>query len=234
MFLIELAIRNIMLLALHIEGGNSFPKRLTKKQELDCIRRIDEGDEKARDELIEHNLRLVAYIVKKNYPDSKEQDDLISIGTIGLIRAAQTFSGEKSVNFSTYAGKCIDNQIKMHFRKIKHSQNDIYLNDPIEFDKDGNQLTIADIFKDTVCIPDEVDLRLDIVKLYEYVNTVLDEREQLIISKRYGIPAAGNAACKPLPQREVSKLLGISRSYVSRIEKRALEKLKACYDKENH
>ncbi len=224
--ILGLALRNLLFLALHLENGSGFPKKLTKAQEQECIKRIDEGDESARSILIEHNLRLVAYIVKKYYPESKEQDDLISIGTIGLIRAAQTFSGSKSVNFSTYAGKCIDNQIKMYFRKIKHSQNDVYLNEPIDTDKDGNQLTIADIFKDAADIPDEVDLKMDISRLYTYVNTVLDEREQLIISKRYGIPAGSNPPCRPLPQREVADLLGISRSYVSRIEKKALEKLR--------
>lgn len=219
------ALENLLFFALHLDGGY-YPKQFSKKEEQDCLRRINEGDPNARNELIEHNLRLVAYIVNKHYGDSKEQEDLISIGTIGLIKAAETFDPEKAISFSTYASTCIRNQIKMYFRKMKHKSNEVYMNEPIDTDKNGNELTIADIFKDDVCVDDEVDLRINMEKLYLCVNDVLDERERLIISKRYGLICADGTVSRPLAQREVAKLLNISRSYVSRIEKRAIEKLK--------
>lgn len=228
--LFETALQNLLFFALHLEGGY-FPKQFTKKEEQDCIKRIAEGDTNARNELIEHNLRLVVFIVNKHYGDSKEQEDLVSIGTIGLIRAAETFDPEKAISFSTYASTCIRNQIKMHFRKNKHKSNEVYMNEPIDTDKNGNELTIADIFKDDVCVDDEVDLRINMEKLYRLVNTVLDDRERLIISKRYGLVCEDGTVSRPLAQREVAKLLDISRSYVSRIEKKALEKLKKEFEK---
>ncbi len=228
--LFEAAFHNLLFFALHLDGGY-FPKQFTKKEEQDCIRRISEGDPKARNELIEHNLRLVVFIVNKHYGESKEQEDLISIGTIGLIRAAETFDAEKAISFSTYASTCIRNQIKMYFRKIRHKSSEVYMNEPIDTDKNGNELTIADIFKDDVCVDDEVELRINMEKLYKLVGTVLDDRERLIISKRYGLVCADGTVSKPLAQREVAKNLNISRSYVSRIEKKALEKLKKEFDK---
>ena len=192
---------------------------------------MEQGDKKARDKLIEHNLRLVAYIVKKRYSESNEQEDLISIGTIGLIRAVETFSGDKNTSFSTYAGKCIDNQIKMYFRKIKHQQTEMYLDAPIEIDKEGNPLTIADIFKDITDVSKEVDLRIDLQKLYRYINETLDEREKLILYNRYGLNSTKGVPNKALTQREVAQKLNISRSYVSRIEKKALKKLSERFEK---
>lgn len=223
------ALENLLFFALHLDGGY-YPKQFSKKEEQECLKRISEGDPKARNELIEHNLRLVAYIVNKHYGDSKEQEDLISIGTIGLIKAAETFDPEKAISFSTYASTCIRNQIKMYFRKTKHKSSEVYMNEPIDTDKNGNELTIADIFKDDVCVDDEVDLRINMEKLYLCVSDVLDERERLIISKRYGLICADGTVSRPLAQREVAKLLNISRSYVSRIEKRAIEKLKKEFD----
>ncbi len=228
--LIQLALQNLMYLALHLENNGVFPKQLSKKEEADCLKRIAEGDNAARNKLIEHNLRLVAYIVRKNYSDSKEQDDLISIGTIGLIRAAETFNCEKQINFSTYASKCIDNQIKMYFRKTKRQQTEVFMNEPIDTDKDGNQITIADIFKDPTCIADEVDLLINFQKLYKFINECLDEREKLIICKRYGLNSTYGSTERALTQREVATQLKISRSYVSRIEKKALQKLKEKFD----
>lgn len=224
--LIQLALQNLLYFALHLENNGVFPKQLSKKEEQECLKKIAEGDEAARNKLIEHNLRLVSYIVRKNYSESKEQDDLISIGTIGLIRAAETFNNDKQISFSTYASKCIDNQIKMYFRKIKRQQTEIYMNEPIDTDKDGNQITIADIFKDPSCIADEVDLLINFQKLYKYINEILDEREKLIISKRYGLNSNMGIVERAMTQREVAESLKISRSYVSRIEKRALLKLK--------
>ena len=228
--LLETALQNLLFFALHLDGGY-FPKQFTKKEEQECIKRISEGDVNARNELVEHNLRLVVFIVNKHYSDSREQEDLISIGTIGLIRAAETFDPEKAISFSTYASTCIRNQIKMHFRKNKHKSNEVYMNEPIDTDKNGNELTIADIFKDDVCVDDEVDLRINMEKLYKLINTVLDDRERLIISKRYGLVCEDGTVSRPLAQREVAKLLNISRSYVSRIEKKALEKLKKEFEK---
>ncbi|MBQ8825608.1 MAG: RNA polymerase sporulation sigma factor SigK [Oscillospiraceae bacterium] len=223
------ALENLLFFALHLDGSY-YPKQFSKKEEQECLQRIAAGDPAARNELIEHNLRLVAYIVNKHYGDSKEQEDLISIGTIGLIKAAETFDTEKAISFSTYASTCIRNQIKMYFRKTKHKSSEVYMNEPIDTDKNGNELTIADIFKDDVCVDDEVDLRINMEKLYEAVNTILDERERLIISKRYGLICADGTVSRPLAQREVAKMLNISRSYVSRIEKKAIEKLKKEFD----
>ncbi|MCM1335025.1 MAG: RNA polymerase sporulation sigma factor SigK [Bacteroides sp.] len=227
---IETAIRSLLFFALRLDGG-SYPRRLTKKEERELLLRIAEGDEGARNSLIEHNLRLVAYIVNKHYGDSREQEDLVSIGTIGLIKAAETFNPEKAISFSTYASTCIQNQIKMYFRKTKHKSAEVYMNEPIDTDKNGNEITIADIFKDDTCVDDEVDLKINMEKLYRYVNSVLDDRERLIVSRRYGLTGADGTVSRPLAQREVARLLGISRSYVSRIEKRALEKLKAEFEK---
>lgn len=224
MELLGTALRTLIVFALHLDGGN-YPRKLSKKEETELTVKAANGDKSARDKLIEHNLRLVAYIVNKHYSDSRDTEDLISIGTIGLIRAAETFDPAKDTNFSTYAGTCIQNQIKMHFRKNKRRSTDVYMNDPIDTDKNGNEITLADIFSDGSCIDDEVDLKIDREKLYSYVNTVLDDRERDIIIKRYGLTVNGKAS-KPLAQREVADKLGISRSYVSRIEKRAIDKLK--------
>ncbi len=231
MLIIQTVLNNLIFFALHFDRTNSFPKPLSKKEEQECIKLMEQGDEKAREKLIEHNLRLVAYIVKKRYSDSDEQEDLISIGTIGLIRAVETFSSSKNINFSTYAGKCIDNQIKMYFRKIKHKQTEMYLDSPIEVDKDGNPLTIADVFKDLTDVSKEVDLRLDLQKLYRYINETLDERERLIIYNRYGLNSTKGVPNKAMTQREVAQKLNISRSYVSRIEKKALKKLYDRFEK---
>lgn len=231
MLLIQTVLNNLIFFALHFDRTSSFPKPLSKKEEQECLKLMEQGDEKAREKLIEHNLRLVAYIVKKRYSESNEQEDLISIGTIGLIRAVETFSGDKNTSFSTYAGKCIDNQIKMYFRKIKHQQTEVYLDSPIEVDKEGNPLTIADIFKDITDVSKEVDLRINLQKLYRYINESLDEREKLIIYNRYGLNSTKGTPSKALTQREVAQKLNISRSYVSRIEKKALKKLSDRFEK---
>ena len=225
--LVKFALQHFLVFGLHFEGRNQFPRQLSAKDEAECIRKIAEGDDSARDKLIVHNLRLVAYIVKKNYPDARDQDDLISIGTIGLIRAAETFDYLKGNHFSTYASKCIDNKIKMYFRKIKHQLTEVYINEPIESDAEGNALTIADIFSSGVNVEEDVELKIDSEKLYRFIEEELDEREREIICKRYGIPDKNGRVCQPLTQREIAKSLNISRSYISRIEKRALEKLRA-------
>ncbi len=227
---IQLALENLLFFGLHLESRNMFPKQLSKKEEAEYIKRIAEGDPTARNTLIEHNLRLVAYIVNKNYPDSNEQDDLISIGTIGLIRAAETFDYQKGNHFSTYASKCIDNQIKMYFRKIKHQLTEISISEPIDSDSEGNALTLADIFSSDINIEEDVLLKINSEKLYRFIEEELDEREREIIAKRYGIPDKNGRVCKPLTQREIAKQLKISRSYISRIEKKALEKLRERFE----
>ena len=233
--LLEFALQNLLFIGLHLDSRSSFPKQLTQKEEEECIEKIAQGDMEARSRLIEHNLRLVAYIVNKNYPEhtrggQQDADDLISIGTIGLIRAAETFDYSKGKKFSTYASRCIDNQIKMHFRKIKRQLTEVYINEPLETDSEGNTLTIADILSSGVNIEEETELRINSQKLYKYIAEELDDREREIICKRYGIRDGRGYAGKALTQREIAKQLGISRSYISRIEKKALEKLRKRFE----
>lgn len=234
--LLEFALQNLLFIGLHLDSRSSFPKQLSPKEEEECIALIAQGDMDARGKLIEHNLRLVAYIVNKNYPEAvrgcqQDADDLISIGTIGLIRAAETFDYTKGRRFSTYASRCIDNQIKMHFRKIKRQQSEVYINEPLETDSEGNTLTIADILASNVNIEEETELRINSQKLYRYIDEELDEREKEIICKRYGIRDGSGFVCEAMTQREIAKQLKISRSYISRIEKKALEKLRKRFDK---
>ncbi len=227
---IQLALQNLLYFGLHLDSRTMFPKQLSKKEEEACIKRIAQGDHEARNTLIEHNLRLVAYIVNKNYPDFNDPDDLISIGTIGLIRAAETFDFSKGNHFSTYASKCIDNQIKMHFRKIKHQLTEVSISEPIDSDSDGNALTLADICSSDINLEEDVLLKINSEKLYRFIDEELDDREREIIARRYGIPDKDGKVCKPLTQREIAKSMKISRSYISRIEKRALEKLRARFE----
>ena len=215
--LIEFALSNLLYFALHLERNGTFPKPLNAAKERECFELLEQGDNDARNKLIEHNLRLVAHIVKKYYSSTRDHDDLISIGTIGIIKAVGPFDYNKGTRFATYASRCIENEILMHFRSIKKSAGDIYINEPIDTDKDGNQLTLMDIISDDSCIVDIIDLKIKSEQLYKFIERTLDEREQAIIKHRYGL-----YGCRPLTQREVAKILGISRSYVSRIEKKAL------------
>ncbi|MCH5193371.1 MAG: RNA polymerase sporulation sigma factor SigK [Oscillospiraceae bacterium] len=224
--LISLAIENLVFFALHIESGGVFPKPLTAAEEEECFRKMHEGDSSARNKLIEHNLRLVAHIIKKYYNVSTDQEDLISIGTIGLIKAVSTFDYAKKTRFATYASRCIENEILMHFRSLKKSAGDVYFDEPIDTDKDGNTLTLIDIIAEDDGIIDKIDLNIKSEQLYRFIDECLDEREKDIIKRRYGL-----YGLKPLTQREVADQLGISRSYVSRIEKKALQTLKKKYDK---
>ena len=189
--------------------------------ESELLEKSRNGDLGARNKLIEHNLRLVAHIVKKYYANSSNQDDLISIGTIGLIKAVSTFKSDKNIRLATYASRCIENEILMYFRNQKKSAQDVYISDPIDTDKEGNSLTLIDVIADKSDIVEELDTKLKLEKLKTIISDVLDQREFEIIELRYGL---GN---KPeLTQREIAKKLNISRSYVSRIEKSALEKLR--------
>lgn len=224
--LIILALSNLLYFALHLEGNGVFPKPLSAKDEHECFLKMGDGDRGARNMLIEHNLRLVAHIIKKYYSNSKEQDDLISIGTIGLIKAVSTFDHTKGTRFATYASKCIENEILMHFRTLKKISNEIHFEESIDTDKDGNQLTLMDIVADSGCIIDKVDLIIKSEQLYKFIEECLDERESKIIKLRYGL-----YGYHPLTQREVAEKLNISRSYVSRIEKKSLLVLKKKYEK---
>ncbi len=213
---------NIFYLALHVKSGGSFPPPLSAKKEDELLTRVANGDTEARNILVEHNLRLVAHIVKKYYTTGCEQDDLISIGTIGLIKAVSTFKNDKGIRLATYASRCIENEILMYFRNLKKTAQDVYISDPIETDKEGNTLTLIDVIADDSDIADEIDTKMKLQKLRVIIGGVLDEREYEIIRMRYGLGGQ-----KELTQREVASKLGISRSYVSRIEKSALSKLRA-------
>ena len=167
--------------ALHLTASGSFPRPLTVTQERECLQKIKEGDQQARDYFIEHNLRLVAHIIKKYYASYKEQEDLISIGTIGLIKAVGTFDSNKGIRFATYASRCIENEILMHFRGRKKYAQDLYIQDPIDVDTDGNALTLMDIMAQDGDILEDVDRKLKGDRLHSYINQALDAIEQQVI-----------------------------------------------------
>lgn len=202
--------------------SSSFPSPLTEKEEQHYVALLEENDADARNVLIERNLRLVAHIAKKYAGPNTNQDDLISIGTIGLIKAVNTYSAGKSVRLATYAAKCIENEILMSIRASKRYSKEVSLSLPIGTDKDGNEISLNDILgSDTDEIIESISLKIQVGKLYQAIDSTLTRREKSIIVARYGLD--GN---EPKPQREIAAELGISRSYVSRIEKKALEKLK--------
>lgn len=221
-------LKNFLCFILHVTGGNSFPKPLSSSEEKAYLEQMKLGDKTARGKLIEHNLRLVAHIVKKYYSSTSDQDDLVSIGTIGLIKAIDSFNVSKGIRLSSYAARCIENEVLMYFRSTKKNLQDVSMNEPIETDKDGNALILMDLIAMEDSFVDEIDVKLKSEKLYRYVNEVLTPREKKIIILRYGLN--GQTA---RPQREVAKILGISRSYVSRIEKKALETLQKRFGKAN-
>ena len=205
----------------YVSCSNSFPKPLSQEEEEYYLKLYEQGDEDAKNILIERNLRLVAHIVKKYHNTGREPDDLISIGTIGLIKAISTFDRCKGTRLATYAARCIDNEILMTIRSCKKTKSEVSLQDPIGVDKEGNELSLIDILgTEPDEVIDEVDLKIQVKKLYVKMNKVLKDREKTIIELRYGL---ANGGCKT--QREIAKMLGISRSYVSRIEKRAIKKL---------
>lgn len=211
---------------LHASAAGSFPQALGKQKENELIEKMESGDETARKTLIEHNLRLVAHIAKKYYGSGADQDDLISIGTIGLIKAVSSFNSDKGIRLATYAARCIDNEILMYFRGAKKTAQDVYISDPIDTDKDGNTLTLIDVLADKTNIEEDLDKKIKLEQLRAYLEDTLQPRELEIVVLRYGLKNG-----RELTQREVAKKLGISRSYVSRIEKKALEKLRARFDR---
>lgn len=189
------------------------------------LRRMEAGDKNARAILIEKNLRLVSHIVKKYYSKTNDTDDLISIGTIGLIKAIDSFKADKNVRLATYASRCIENEILMYFRSGKKQANDIYLGDTLEVDKDGNPLTIEDTISTNGDLADDLETKIRWEKVSKIIENLEDEREKEIIILRYGLNNK-----KPLTQREVAQRLNISRSYVSRIEKKVLNDIRKIVD----
>lgn len=216
---------NMLCLILHVTDTDSFPKPLSKKEEERVIEKYAAGDESAKNILIEHNLRLVAHIIKKYYSNYSEQDDLISIGTIGLIKGINSFKPEKGTKLATYCARCIENEILMYFRNSKKLSQEISFNEPIDTDNDGNPLTLIDIISIDDTIIDDIDTKMKLITLADKINKIENDREKTIIIKRYGLDGS-----KPLTQREIAKELNISRSYVSRIEKKILDDMRSLFN----
>ncbi|HEU4962690.1 MAG TPA: RNA polymerase sporulation sigma factor SigK [Bacilli bacterium] len=216
---VALMLKELTLFVSYIKN-NAFPQPLSEEDEQKHLRLMAEGNENSRNLLVEHNLRLVAHIVKKFENTGEDSEDLISIGTIGLIKAIESFSVNKGTKLATYAARCIENEILMHLRSLKKTRKDVSLHDPIGTDKEGNEITLIDVLgTESDEVIDEVQLKLEKMKIYSRMD-LLDEREQEVIRGRFGLPDGEEKT-----QREIAEELGISRSYVSRIEKRALTKL---------
>lgn len=217
--------------ALHISGAGSFPKPLDRDEEQSLLLTLrdenasDSEKKAAKDKLISHNLRLVAHVIKKYYSAYSDQDDLISIGTIGLIKGINSFDATKGARLATYAAKCIENEILMYFRTKKNKEQYVLLGDPIDMDSEGNPLTVMDVVCDEANLPEDVEHKMRAERVLKLVDKIKDERERKIIIMRYGLNNQ-----KPKTQREVASELGISRSYVSRIEKKVLEKLRRDFE----
>lgn len=219
---------NVLYLMLHLTSGNSFEKPLTPAQEKEAlIKYHTEGDIEARNKLVNHNMRLVAHIIKKYYSNYSDQEDIISIGTIGLIKAINTFDYTRSTKLATYASRCIENEIFMHFRSRKKNEREISMNEPIDIDSEGNPLTFTDIIFSDETVYDDVELKMQTEKLYKCIEKIKDPRERRIIIMRYGLYDT-----EAYTQREIAQKLGISRSYVSRIEKKCIDRLKKSFNAE--
>lgn len=205
----------------YIQSSNLFPEPLSSEEEKNCIERMQNGDEEARNILIERNLRLVAHVSKKYATTNIDQDDLISIGTIGLIKGINSFKPDKNIRLATYAARCIENEILMFLRSSKKTKSEVYLNEPIGKDKDDNEVTLMEVLEtDDKSIEDEIDLKMKVKKLYEKMKETLKDREKTILELRFGLNGT-----KPKTQNEIASMMGISRSYVSRIETKAMGKL---------
>ncbi|GEN46462.1 RNA polymerase sporulation sigma factor SigK [Alkalibacillus haloalkaliphilus] len=217
--LLALIFQNPYLFIAYVKG-NAFPQPLSPEDEKYYLQKWQEGDLDARNKLIEHNLRLVAHIAKKYEQNKEDQEDLISIGTIGLIKGVESFSLDKGTKLATYVARCIDNEILMFLRSSKKSNKDVSLQDPIGHDKEGNEISLIDVLKsDSPDLTEKIQTAIEIEQIFQYIH-LLDDREREVIAKRYGL---GNQ--EEYTQREIAKSLSISRSYVSRIEKRALMKM---------
>ena len=223
-----LLLKSSLALSLHLAGSaSSFPKPLSPEEEQQYLARCAQGDLEARNILVERNMRLVAHIIKKYYTQTVDQDDLISIGTIGLIKGISSYKPEKNVRLATYAARCIENEVLMFFRSQKKLQGEISLSETLETDKDGNDLSLMDVVGVEDTMLDDLDARESQVRVRKLVEECLTEREADIIRQRYGLGGR-----QPRTQRELAADYGISRSYVSRIEKRALGKLEGALNRE--
>ena len=221
MLLSLLLLQQSLFLTLHLSmPPSSFPKPLSAAEEADCLARWAEGDMAARNMLVEHNLRLVAHIIKKYYTQADNQDDLISIGTIGLIKAVNTFKADRGIRLATYASRCIENEILMHFRLCRKMQGEVSLNEAIETDGDGGDLYLSDVVGSADTLLEDLQDAEERLLVRRLVEERLTEREADIIRRRYGLGGR-----QPQTQKQVAAAYGISRSYVSRLEKKALEKL---------
>ena len=215
-----------MFFILHLTSGNVYPKPLSAADEKKYLARVAQGDKEARNILVEHNLRLVAHIVKKYYTGTNDYDDLLSVGVVGLIKAINTFDATKTQRLSSYASICIQNEILMMFRNNKKAQQEISLSESVDSDKDGNNLVLMDVIAVDDDIVEKIDTKFKSEKLQQYINEELDEREKTVIELRYGLNGHEEKT-----QREIAAMLNISRSYISRIETKALKKLQRRYDK---
>ncbi len=208
------------------QNTGSFPRPLKAEEERQYVERMMAGDLEARNRLIEHNLRLVAHIIKKYYTQNGDQDDLISIGTIGLIKGVSTYRPDKGVRLATYASRCIENEVLMFFRSQKRSAGALSLSDTIEAEGEEGGLSLMDVIAEDRDLLEELSSEETVGELRRYISEALDERETRVVTLRYGLDGK-----EPRTQRETAALCGISRSYVSRIEKRALEKLRSCFER---
>ncbi len=220
--------RDLLFLFGYVRSGGSFPSPLSPDEERRALDALAAGDAEAREQLIEHNLRLVAHIAKKYASPRRDMDDIISIGTVGLIKAVSTFNGAKGGSLATYASRCIENEILMSLRAEKKLAGEVSLSEPIGTDKDGNCIELREVLGcDADALHDEAELNIAAGQLYTAMGGALSRRERTIVELRYGLCGA-----KPMAQREVAEILGISRSYVSRLEKKALIHLRtALYPK---
>jgi len=222
-----ITLSHFVFLYLRVLGGNNFPPPLLKEEETKLFEQTKKGDAAAREKLIRHNLRLVAHIIKKYDTDQEDQEDLISIGTIGLIKAIDSFDAKLGTRFATYAGKCVQNEILMYFRSQKKFSVESSIHEAIEVDKDGNPLTILDVMHTDEDLVEQLHLKNRVNLALRGVAEILDERERSVICQRYGLGGKSGG----ITQREIAKKMGISRSYVSRIEKAALEKIRVYMEK---
>lgn len=223
--LLDSIIANLLFLALHFENSGAFPPPLKQDKEKLYLTEMKNGSNSAKEELIKHNLRLVTHIMKKYYVNESENEELISIGTIGLIKAINSFDMDKGVRLATYASRCIENEILMYFRNKKKSALDISLEEPIETDPEGNPLTLMDIIAIEDTSAEDFDRKTNITKLKKFVSEIKNDREKSIITMRYGLD--GN---EPLTQNEIAEIYGISRSYVSRLETKIIKNLRRKFE----
>lgn len=220
-------LKNLIIFSSYMTEKSSFPKPLSKEKEQEYLKKSVSGDKEAKEILVKHNLRLVAHIAKK-YANYGDNDELISIGSIGLMKAIESFKSDKGTSLATYASRCIENEILMTMRTSKKHRSNVSLNEPIGVDKDGNELVIMDMLESDQNVIEDVENSIMMEKLSQITKSALDEREYQIIKLRYGLENTG-----ALTQREVAKKFNISRSYVSRIEKKALEKIKKSVNKDD-